>query len=290
VLRDGHVVATAATAGLQDQQLVELIAGHTVSSRPRPVRSRPDSGTAVRVRGLWGAVARDWSLDLRGGEIIGLTGLAGSGYEEPLYLLFGARQAVAGTLELPGRRFNLTRLTPAQAVAAGVSLVPADRQHEGVASSLDIGENLMLPRLARYMQRGRLRTRRLRADATALLQRFDVRPVNASLSAGQLSGGNQQKAIMAKWLATSPRLLLLDEPSHGVDVGAREQIVATISATARAGACVLVASIDHEQLAALCGRVLVLANGRTVAELAGDEVTTERLAAAVLGQRRPGAT
>jgi ribose transport system ATP-binding protein len=148
----------------------------------------------------------------------------------------------------------------------------------------------MLPRLARYMQGGRLRTRRLRADATALLKRFDVRPQNANLSAGELSGGNQQKATMAKWLATSPRLLLLDEPSQGVDVGAREQIVATISATARAGACVLVASIDHEQLAALCGSVLVLANGRAVEELTGDQVTTERLAAAVLGPQRAGVT
>jgi ribose transport system ATP-binding protein len=290
VLRDGRAVATAATAGLQNRELVELIAGHAPAPQRRPVATRAESETAVRVRGLCGAVVRDLSLELRTGEIVGLTGLAGSGYTEPLYLLFGARQAAAGTLELSGQSFDLARVTPVNAVVAGIGLVPADRQQDGVASSLSIEENVMLPQLARYMQRGRLLRRRLRADTTALLQGFDVRPPNASRPVSQLSGGNQQKAIMAKWLAMSPRLLLLDEPSQGVDVGAREHIVATVLSAAAAGACVLVASIDHEQLAALCARVLVLAHGRAVAEVSGGEATNERLAAAVLATQRSGAS
>jgi ribose transport system ATP-binding protein len=289
VLRDGRAVATADTAELGAQQLVELIAGHQVPPWRRRAAGRAESETVVRVRRLSGAVVSDLSFELRTGEIVGLTGLAGSGYEEPLYVLLGASPAGAGTLELPGRRFDLARLTPRDAVAARISLVPADRQRDAVGSSLSVGENLMLPQLGRYMRHGRLRRRRLQADATALLRRFGVVPQNASRSLGELSGGNQQKAIIAKWLATDPRLVLLDEPSQGVDVAAREQILGAIASAAAGGACILVASTDHEQLAALCSRVLVLAHGHAVAELCAEEVTAERLATAVLGTQSLGA-
>jgi ribose transport system ATP-binding protein len=218
------------------------------------------------------------SLTVREGEVVGLTGLLGSGFEEIPYYVFGARSAAAGRLELDGNIYDLRGMTPSRALAAGVALVPADRQRDGSVGSLSLADNIAVPVLHKYRSRVRLNRRRMRSDVRKLLEQFDVRPPDPGLKYQSLSGGNQQKAMLAKWLQTKPSLLLLHEPTHGVDVGARQQIFQLTRKAAADGTAVLCVSTDYEQLAAVCDRVVVFGRGRVARELTGDQVTKERIA------------
>ena len=256
VLRDGHTVGTVASGETSTEDFVAMILGGRPAP-PTPAHVAPsDAGAYVSVAGLRGGGIGGISFDLGRGEVLGVTGLAGSGFEELPYILFGAKRASAGSLELAGTAYDLTSMSPTDALDAGIVLVPSDRLREGAVGSLSVSENLMLPTLDRYRARLRLERRRMVAAAGELLRRFDVRPSDPRLRYGSLSGGNQQKALLAKWLQTSPSLLLLDEPTRGVDVGARPQIWALIRAAANEGASVICASSDSEELATLCDRVL----------------------------------
>jgi ribose transport system ATP-binding protein len=169
-------------------------------------------------------------------------------------------------------------MTPAAAIEAGIAYLPGERLREGCFAELTLSENVTLPVLSRFFRSGRLRLQALRAHSVDLCARFDVRPADPGLPLQTLSGGNQQKVLLAKWLQLRPRLLILQEPTQGVDVGAREQIFAIIRACAAEGGAVLCLSSDHEQLATLCRRALVFRQGRISAELAGPDVSKERMA------------
>jgi ribose transport system ATP-binding protein len=218
------------------------------------------------------------SLTVHGGEVVGLTGLPGSGFEEIPYYLFGVKSAAAGRLEVDGKSYDLRGMSPSRAFDAGVALVPADRQRDGSVGSLSLGDNVMVPVLRKYRSRVGLNRSRMRSDARKLLEHFDVRPPDPRLTYESLSGGNQQKAMLAKWLQTKPSLLLLHEPTLGVDVGARRQIFQLARTAATDGTAVVCASTDYEQLAAVCDRVVVFGRGRVARELTGDQVTKERIA------------
>jgi len=212
------------------------------------------------------------------GEVVGLTGLIGSGFDEVAYRLSGARTARSGRLALNGGTYELPQLRPPDAIAAGLALIPADRPNDGCVGSLPVAENLALAVLDRYFNGVVLDRRRTRRDSAALMREFDVRPNDPSLPYGALSGGNQQKALLGKWFQTEPRLLLLDEPTQGVDVGARQQIYELIRAAAEErGMYVVCASSDYEQLATICDRVIVFGRGRVWRELVGAELTKERI-------------
>ncbi|HLH68144.1 MAG TPA: sugar ABC transporter ATP-binding protein [Candidatus Dormibacteraeota bacterium] len=276
VLRDGRVVATSLTAEVSHERLVEMIIGRRLEGVPRPEAGPiAGDGALMAAEGVTAGGLENCSLYVGRGEIVGVTGLVGSGFSELPYALFGARRA-RGTLALEGRRYDLGSLRPAQAVRVGIALVPADRLAAGSVADLSVVDNLSLQVFRQngpWLDRGRLRR-----EAGQLVRRFDVRPPDPDLTYQSLSGGNQQKVLLARWLRTAPRLLLLDEPTIGVDVGAREQIFDLIRETAASGVAVLCSSADHEQLAALCHRVYVVARGRIVAELRGDEVTEGRIA------------
>jgi ribose transport system ATP-binding protein len=185
---------------------------------------------------------------------------------------------VAGVLTIGGAAIDLTRVQPAGAIEAGLALIPADRKTDGSVGSLPVDENVALSVLDRYFNGVWLDRRRMRRDTGRLMREFDVRPNDPSMPYGALSGGNQQKALLAKWFQTEPRLLLLDEPTQGVDVGARQQIYKLIrTAALERGVNVLCASSDYEQLASLCDRVLVFGRGRVWRELVGAEVTKDRI-------------
>jgi ribose transport system ATP-binding protein len=280
VLRDGRSLATVATGEVAVQDLVELIVGRRLEPGHRAPREPREREAAASVVDLSGDAVRGVSFDVRRGEVLGLTGLAGSGFEEVLALLCGARPASRGRLVLAGASHDVTRLTPDAALGAGIALLPADRHRDGGVGSLSVADNVTLPVVDRYAPRGRLRRARLLRDAAKLLAQHDVRPRDPKLLYRALSGGNQQKALIAKWLSTKPRLLLLDEPTRGVDVGARLQIFALIRDAARAGASVLCASSDHEQLSEICDQVLVFSGGLVVSRLAGDDLAKERIAEA----------
>ncbi len=277
VLRDGQVRGTVATAEASDEALVEMIIGRRLQALSID-REQTDTGKAISITGLTGRYARDVSLTIREGEVVGLTGLLGSGFEEIPYYVFGARPAAAGRLELHGKTYDLHGMSPSRALAAGVALIPADRQRDGSVGSLSLGDNVTLRVLEEYQSRIRLNRSRMRSDAGTLLESFDVRPPDPRLKYQSLSGGNQQKAMLAKWLQTKPSLLLLHEPTQGVDVGARQQIFQLTRKAAADGAAVVCVSTDYEQLAAICDRVVVFGRGRVARELTGAEITKERIA------------
>ena len=281
VLREGRNVATVDPREVDASRLVELIVGVAPgSAAAAPTVPAPRAGAVgARITGLAGPVVRDVSFAIGAGEVVGLTGLVGSGFEEIPYLLYGALPARGGRLAL-GRVFDLADMSPARAIAAGIALVPGDRARDGGVASLSVGANVSLPVLGRYASRHRLDRGEMDRDAAALLARHDVRPADPAVLFGEFSGGNQQKALLAKWIHTGPRLLLLDEPTRGVDVGARARIAATLAALARDGVATLCASSDHHELARLCHRVLVFGEGTVCSELAGVELTPARIAGA----------
>jgi ribose transport system ATP-binding protein len=279
VLRDGALVGTVVTAETSETRFVEMIIGRTLAAMGEfEHHDLSEKRVGAWVAGLTAGTVRDVSLDLHEGEVVGVTGLIGSGFDEIPYLLYGARLARSGRLVLDGETHELPQLRPPAAIAAGLALIPADRPNDGCVPSLPVSENLALAVLDRYFNGIVLDRRRTRRDTAALMSEFDVRPNDPSLPYGALSGGNQQKALLAKWFQTEPRLLLLDEPTQGVDVGARQQIFGLIRAAAEErGMYVICASSDYEQLATICDRVVVFGRGRVFRQLVGAELTKERI-------------
>lgn len=276
VLRDGKVIGTFDTAKTSREDLVEAIVGRTVAV-DRRVADVPSAAPAVAVRGLQGDVLRDVSFSVRSGEILGLTGLIGAGHDEVPMLIAGARPALAGQLDIGGRTHDLCRMKPADSIAAGITLIPADRQRAGIAPDLSLTENAMLPRLHGSLLINHRRNR----DATADLMRdFRVKATSPDQPAAELSGGNQQKLVLGKWLQLNPRLVLLDEPTQGIDVGAREEIYDHLLALCASGAAVICATSEFEQLEIIAHRVLVFDRGRIKAELKGAEMTKASIATA----------
>lgn len=279
VVRDGVVVGTVETEKTSKARFVEMIIGRQLAALPHAGHvDRSELSVGVSVEGLTGASVFDVSFQMHEREIVGLTGLLGSGFDEIPYLLFGARRARSGCLVVRGRTLDVAGLTPSAATRLGIALIPADRKTDGSVGSLPVGENVALPVLDRYFNGLALQRRRMRRGTSAVLRELDVRPDDPTLPYGALSGGNQQKALLAKWFQTEPLILLLDEPTQGVDVGARQQIFELIRAAVdERGMFVLCSSSDHEQLATLCDRVVVFGRGRVWRQLAGEDVTKDRI-------------
>jgi ribose transport system ATP-binding protein len=278
VLRDGRVVGAGPTAGFTRDDLVRLIVGHDIPpTEPRaPEPRRTDH--LIDVHGLSGPGARDVNFSIAPGEILGTSGLIGSGFAEIGPMLIGSLPARRGQIRIGTTTISLADMLPAAAIAAGISYVPGERLREGCIGELTVAENVSLPVLGRFFRGGWLHQYAIDSHARVQLNRFNVRPPDPALALEALSGGNQQKVLLAKWLQLEPRLLILQEPTQGVDVGAREQIFAIIRAFAARGGGVLCLSGDHEQLAMLCSRVLIFRRGRVAAELAGADVTKDRIA------------
>lgn len=279
VLRDGRGSGTVVTAEPTASQLVEMIIGRKLdptATKPSPA-SESDRDIRLAVDNLSGEILDGVSLSLRKGEVLGVTGLAGSGFDELPYLLFGAGGCLSGHGTVDGEQFDWQMLLPHAAINAGMALIPADRQTDGSLGSLSIIDNISVNVLDSYQRRGMLRRRRMERDAARLMDEYDVRPRLPRLTYSALSGGNQQKVLLAKWLRTEPTILLLHEPTQGVDVGAREQIYQIIRQAAAAGAAVLCASSDYDQLSVLCHRVLIVSRGHFIHEVEDAEVTKERI-------------
>ena len=280
VLRDGQVAGTVTTADARDSEIVGMILGKELREA-RTQRATPNEVEALgEVDELSGGQLSKVSFDFSRGEVLGLTGLGGSGFEEVPYFLFGARQAVHGALRFGGRSFDLGNFTPTRAMGAGLSLIPADRQRAGAVGGLSVTDNVLMSSISEFFHAGVLRRRAMVEETHRLMEQFDVRPLAPRGLYASLSGGNQQRALLAKWLRTSPTLLLMHEPTQGVDVGARQQIFSAIREAARSGASVICASSDYEQLAAICDRALIFSHGRVVNELVGADVTQHGLISA----------
>ena len=289
VLRDGQVIGSFVTAQTRRTAIVEAIVGASVSTdrvvTPLSARSAP----AIHVTALSGQTVRDIGFDIAPGEILGLTGLIGSGYDAVPYLLSGATPAVAGSLTLGQGVYDLTRMSPSAAIAAGIALIPADRQRAGLALDLTLTENVTLPLLGRTVKRALLNHRKLAHTTSGIMTRFAVKADAPGQPASELSGGNQQKLVMGKWLQLGPRLVLLDEPTQGIDVGARREIYDRIADLCATGASVLCATSEFEQLEMIAHRVLVFERGRIKAELSGPQVTKSAIAEACYREARADA-
>jgi len=303
VLRAGRVAyAERGAARLDPVRLVAEIIGpddRAVSvggdatagsgSRAHPVRHLWERAPAVRLSGrpddrtpadtvrleLSGVAGRDLrSFDLRAeaGSVVGFVGLRQSGIEELPQILTGGTRRTGGTVTVDGRPIPLTA-GPAQMIVAGVGGVPADRFRDGGVASLTVDENIVLPALRSYWHR----PARRRATVAGVIEAFDVRPRTAQTLFGALSGGNQQKVLLGKWLALRPRVLVLDDPTYGVDPGAREIIFDAITDAAAQGVCVLFFSTEPEQLARVCDRVITIRDGKNAAELSGPDLTLDNL-------------
>jgi ribose transport system ATP-binding protein len=292
VLRNGRVVGTAETARATTAEIIELIIGHRLTTTERAVSRGESRRVSISVRGLTGQVVNDLSFDARQGEIIGVTGVLGSGFDEVPGLLYGATRATAGELVVEDSTLTLENTDPRRSLAAGIRLVPAARLAEGLIGDMPLTDNVTLPSLRAFAGRLglRLQRRKMTAACRELLREFGVTPLDPHKQVRQLSGGNQQKALLAKTLNGSPVLVLLHEPTQGVDVGAREQIFKLIGRAAELGATIVVASSDHAQLAALCERIVVIRDGVLVRELSGAGVSKKAITAAAYEVAGAGAS
>lgn len=278
ILRDGHLIDTVETKQTSHEGFVERIIGRDLEDYGGDAKSLGAAETRVRVTDLSGPGVGPLSFDIARGEILGLTGLIGSGGDDVPALVYGARQALGGKIEVDGRSKSLTRMKPEHALGWGLAYLPADRLGAAGVGSLPVGENTAMPVFDRLRRGFGLTSAAIERHALGLGERAGVKPNVPALPLAALSGGNAQKALMAKWLQIEPRLLLLDEPTQGVDVGARQQIWDALDRVAASGACIMVGSTDYDQLAQICHRVLIFARGQIVAELTGAALTKETIA------------
>jgi simple sugar transport system ATP-binding protein/ribose transport system ATP-binding protein len=266
VLRDGRVVRTAAAKDETPERLVAAMLGRALDLAfpdKRPVAD--DAPVVLSVRGLSSApTVHDVSFEVRAGEIVGLAGLIGSGRSEVARAIFGADRATGGSVEVDGRALDAR--SPRAAIKRGVVMLPEDRKRQGLLMLRSIVDNVTLPHLSDVATGGVLSTRRERRRTSALIASLDVRTRSNAAAVSTLSGGNQQKVLFAKWLFRTPRVFIADEPTRGVDVGAKRAIYELIQSLAERGIAVLLISSEHEEVLGLAHRVLVMRAGRIVAE------------------------
>jgi ABC-type sugar transport system ATPase subunit len=276
VLRDGRHVATLPVAGLTEAELVRLMIGRPLAEY-FPRHGAASSGEELlRVEGLSSPGRfEEISFSLRAGEVVGLAGLVGAGRTEVARALFGLPPAAGGSIRLQGREVRV--LSPGDAIRLGIGLVPEDRKRQGLVPSESALHNITLAILDRLSRLTWLRRAAERALGGEFFDRLRVRASSSDAVVAGLSGGNQQKVVLARWLAARSRVLLLDEPTRGVDVGAKAEIHALIGELAEQGRAVLLISSELPELLSLSDRILVLRQGRLVGELGRAEATQDRL-------------
>jgi ABC-type sugar transport system ATPase subunit len=286
VLRNGRLIGRRAITDLDTPSLTRLIVGRDLGNVfASHARSAPVGPARLTVQGLCSDKLRDVSLRVAPNEILGVAGLSGAGRSELLGALFGSEPVRAGSVQLDGVRLRLRH--PADAIKAGIALVTEDRKIDGFAATATIWETMLLPWMRRFRRAGLLSPRRARAHASAQAEHFDVRPRRVQTKMASLSGGNQQKVLLARWIMPGTKVLLLDEPTHGVDVGAKTEIYRLIRQAANEGLSVVMASSEMEEFEALCGRVVLLDNGAVLGELTGAQISKDTILHCLLTRQPP---
>jgi ribose transport system ATP-binding protein len=293
VLRDGRGVATHESGKVAAAGLIREMVGHDLPET-KPAGGQAAGETVLRVRHLRaGRRVRDVSFDLRGGEVAGLAGLSGSGRTETLRAVFGADPKEGGEVFVGGDARPVAIDGPADAVRAGIGMVPEDRKQDGLLLALSVRVNLTLSTLARHARLGGWLDTESETQTTGdYCRRLAVQCASVEQPVRELSGGNQQKIVIARWLAREGRVLLFDEPTRGIDVAAKDKVYQVLRGLAAEGKAVLVVSSELPELMALCDRILVMSAGRIAAEFPRGEWTQEKLAAAAFSgylEREPRA-
>jgi ABC-type sugar transport system ATPase subunit len=283
VLRDGRAVADFRIADVDPPAVIAAMVGRDVSDRPA-IDARPSGAAMLTVAGLTGARFSDVSFSVAAGEVLGVAGLPDSGRSELVAALFGVTRAT-GVIRLAGQ--PLTLRSPKDAIGAGIGYVPAERRSQGLFPAMSVADNLTILDLDSVTRFGIVRRRALRRMAAERLEQYDVRGQSRGRIGG-LSGGNQQKVILARWMARQPRLLLLDDPTRGIDVRAKSRIHQYVADAAASGVAVVMSSSDLPELLRTCHRLVVMARGRIagiVEAASASEQSVMALATAATDQR-----
>ncbi len=290
VLRDGRLIETVDVSTTAVPDIVEMILGHGLGLAGKVATAGIETAPVVaRVSDLRADGLGPVDLTVRRGEVVGITGLIGSGFERVAGLVFGSERPRSGSLVLDHDVIELSSNSPRRSVKNHVGMVPADRLTNATAPTLTVAENVTAGVTSELSGRlGLLTARAVRRRSSDLTAPMDVRPADPDLPLQSLSGGNQQKVVIAKWQSIDPRMLLISEPTQGVDIGAREQIAGVLRSIAASGCAVLCASSDLDQLTELCTRVLVFRRGRMVAEVAGPQLSKHNLMLALFDNTTPG--
>ena len=280
VLRDGELVGTFDKQHLDRDRLIELMTGRQVSVASGASGERQSGEPALSVTGISGQIVRDLDLNVWPGEIVGVVGLTGSGAEELPQLLVGLTQPTSGLIRLGSR--EVTKGSASSSARLGLWLVSGDRAKYGLIPNFSVTENITLAKLSSFVSKTFFRRSRERAESMKWIRTFDIRTPSPNAGIGSLSGGNQQKAVLAKVLRTSVKVLILDDPTRGVDIAAKEEIHRVMEETVAEGLAIVLCSSDHREIARLCHRTLILKKGAVVAELDRTEVTEDRLGEIVI--------
>jgi ribose transport system ATP-binding protein len=284
VLKDGSKVATVDRGDVQEQDVVRLMVGRDLTEVfPRKL-SRDELAareTLLEVRDLCAKGVDGVSFSIRSGEVVGLAGLEGQGQHDLLLALFGVNAYVSGEVRIAGGESAVRR--PSEAIRRGIGLVPVDRRTEGVVLPLSISENVALASLSRRQRWGWVDRGKERNVVQRTISDLGIHSTGPAAALVTLSGGNQQKVVLGKWLATDPRVLLMDDPTRGVDIETRRDIYRKIREIAARGVAILVNSTDALELVGLCDRVLVMFEGRLARELTGEAITEEAIVGAAVG-------
>jgi ribose transport system ATP-binding protein len=269
------VVGTDAVPNLTPGRLIQMMVGRQLSEI-YPKRSPTFWRQALVARHLVRhGVLNDVSLSVREGEILGIAGLAGSGRTETLRAILGADRLDGGEIEVFGKPARIT--SPRQAIALGIGLLPEDRKTEGLLLRQKVGFNVTIANLDQYTRRGVLQLTTERKQVEEYVQRLNVRTPSVNTPIRSLSGGNQQKCVFAKWLNANCRILLADEPTRGVDVGAKQEIYQLLADLAARGVAIIMVSSELPEILGLSDRILVMREGRVLAELSRAEASEERI-------------
>ena len=275
VLRDGEYAGTLSAAEITEPNLISLIVGRSLDRVFPDMPEVTSTEVALKVDHVAGGPLRDVSFELRKGEVLGIAGLVGSGRSELLKMIFGAYPVARGDIAIDGQPMHFRHI--GEAMRAGVAYVPEDRPGEAAFADMSVSDNVSAALITKYWSRGRLHHRRAASDARQSIKDFFVRTSDEQQPLSTLSGGNQQKVILARWLKRQPKILLLDEPTQGVDVNARAEIYAIVSDAVAAGCSVLLVTSDFEELSRVSDRVVVLSQGRISAEVRPPDIDPIRL-------------
>ncbi len=276
VMRDGKWIATKAASEITVDEIIKLMVGRELGGRFPQKRHRP-TGVRLEVRGLSGhdGIPRDASFTLRAGEILGVAGLDASGRTELLEALFGLRERSGGDIILDGKAVK--NRSPKESIRAGFALLTEERRRDGIFSVLDIKENATISNLKRYSKWLLLNEEKMRADTQKSIKKLRIKTPSESTKISTLSGGNQQKVILARWLLTRPEVLLLDEPTRGIDVGAKYEIYELLEELAASGKSIIAVSSEMEELFGISDRILVMSGGRIAGIVDTKDATQEKI-------------
>src|SRR5215216_4813040 len=278
VLRDGSYVGTRLIKDITRDDLIRMMVGRTISNL-FPKQEVQTGDVILKVENLARAGSfQDVSFELRRGEILGLAGLVGAGRTNVARAIFGVEPATGGGIQVEGRDVAIT--SPQQAIELGLAYVPEDRQVHGLIPSMPITPNISLPILHQYARMGWLQDKRERKSAYEAAVQMDVRANNIWQLARELSGGNQQKVVLAKWLSTKPRILILDEPTRGIDVGTKAAVHGLMSKLAAEGMAILMISSELPEILGMSDRVIVMREGLVTGEFSRAEATQEKIISA----------